>query len=45
MGTIEEEMIGVFADWHNNDKTDLRLYLLGTNRNSKEKQNIEAGLK
>jgi hypothetical protein len=26
-------------------KTDLRLYLLGTNRNSKKKQNIEAGLK
>jgi hypothetical protein len=24
MGTSEEEMIGVFADWHNNDKTDLR---------------------
>ena len=32
-------------DWHHNDKTDLRLYLLGTNRNSKKKQNIEAGLK
>jgi hypothetical protein len=32
-------------DWHHNDKTDLRLYLLGTNRISKKKQNIEAGLK
>jgi hypothetical protein len=32
-------------DWHHNDKTDMRLYLLGTNRNSKKKQNIEAGLK
>jgi hypothetical protein len=26
-------------DWHHNDKTDLRLYLLGTNRNSKKTQN------
>jgi hypothetical protein len=32
-------------DWRHNEKTDLRLYLLGTNRNSKRKQNIEAGLK
>jgi hypothetical protein len=32
-------------DWHHNDKTDLRLYFLGTNRNSKKKHNIEAGLK
>jgi hypothetical protein len=31
-------------DWPHNDKTDLRLYLLGTNRNLKKKQNIEAGL-
>jgi hypothetical protein len=44
MGTIEEEMIGL-RDWQHNDKTDLRLYLLGTNRNSKMKQNVEAGLK
>jgi hypothetical protein len=29
--------------WHDNDKRDLKLYLLGTNRNSKKKQNIEAG--
>jgi hypothetical protein len=42
MGTIEEEMIGVFAI---GTKTDLRLFLLGTNRNSKKKQNIETGLK
>jgi hypothetical protein len=32
-------------DWHHNDKTDMRLYLLGKNRNSKKKQNMEAGLK
>ena len=30
-------------DWHQNDKTDLRLYLLGTNRNSKKKHNIVGG--
>jgi hypothetical protein len=29
-------------DWPHNDKTDLRLYLLGTNHNLKKKQNIEA---
>jgi hypothetical protein len=42
MGTIEEEMISLH-DWHDNDKRDLKLYLLGTNRNSKKRQNIEAG--
>ena len=31
-------------DWSHNDKTDLRLYLLGANHNLKKKQNIEAGL-
>ena len=31
-------------DWSHNDKTDPKLYLLGTNHNLKEKQNIEAGL-
>ena len=45
MGTIKEEMIKGLYDWHHNDKTDLKLYLLGTNRNSKKKQNIKAGLK
>ena len=31
-------------DWSHNDKSDLKLYLLGTNHNLKEKQNIEAEL-
>jgi hypothetical protein len=31
-------------DWRHNDRTDLRLYLFGTNHNLKKKQNIEAVL-
>ena len=43
MGTIKEEVTSLH-DWPHNDKTDLRLYLLGTNHNLKKKQNIETGL-
>jgi hypothetical protein len=31
-------------DWLHNDKTDLRLYLLGTNHYLRKKQNIEVVL-
>jgi len=30
--------------WHHNDKTDLSKYLLGTNHNSRKKQNMEGWL-
>jgi hypothetical protein len=44
MGTIEEEMIGVFVIGTTTTRR-IRDYLLGTNRNSKKKQSIEARLK